>query len=109
LIPIDPTRIQTALSGYQVGGELGRGAYGLVLAGRHLRLNRPVAIKVLDPGGDGDGLARFAAEAQVLASLDHPHVVRVHDYVEADGLCLIVMERLAGGDAAGLGWHVRPA
>ncbi|GAA3386102.1 hypothetical protein GCM10020369_22150 [Cryptosporangium minutisporangium] len=49
-------------------------------------------------GGD-----RFLAEAQLLAELDHPHIVRLHDYVEHDGLCLLVMERLSGGSLGARG------
>lgn len=41
--------------------------------------------------------ARFVTEARLLASLDHPHVVPVFDFVEKDGLCLLVMELLPGG------------
>jgi serine/threonine-protein kinase len=96
---VDRVRVEAALPGYEIGAELGRGGFGLVLAGRHRRLARPVAIKILniEADTDDDSLARFAAEAQILANIDHPHVVRVHDYVEAEGLCLIVMEQLPGG------------
>jgi hypothetical protein len=88
-----------ALPGYEIGGELGRGAYGVVLAGRHRQLGREVAIKQLSPGlvSDGSVRSRFLAEAQVLASIDHPHIVPVYDYVEHDDACILVMERLAGG------------
>ena len=41
--------------------------------------------------------ARFVTEARLLAALDHPHVVPVFDFVEKDGLCLLVMELLPGG------------
>jgi serine/threonine protein kinase len=68
----------------------------LVLAGRHRSLNRDVAIKVLSATSE-EVSVRFATEAQILASMDHPHVVRVYDYIENNGLCLIVMELLAGG------------
>ena len=88
-----------ALPGYEIGAELGRGAYGVVLAGRHRQLGREVAIKQLSPGlvSDGSVRSRFLAEAQVLASIDHPHIVPVYDYVEHDDACILVMERLAGG------------
>ena len=88
-----------ALPGYEIGAELGRGAYGVVLAGRHRQLGREVAIKQLSPGlvTDGTVRSRFLAEAQVLASIDHPHIVPVYDYVEHDDACILVMERLAGG------------
>ena len=48
---------------------------------------------------DPEVRSRFVAEAQMLASLDHPHIVPVYDYIERDGLCLLVMEQLAGGTA----------
>ncbi|WP_238430731.1 serine/threonine-protein kinase, partial [Frankia nepalensis] len=92
---IDRESVAAALPNIEIGGRLGSGAFGLVLEGRHRRLNRDLAIKVLAAGPEGR--PRFEAEAQVLAGLDHPHIVRVHDYVETDDLCLIVMEMLAGG------------
>ncbi|WP_131749400.1 serine/threonine-protein kinase [Frankia sp. Cppng1_Ct_nod] len=96
---VDQARIATALPDYDVGAELGRGGFGAVLAGRHKLIHRDVAIKVLleDASGVEDIRERFLAEARVLAGLDHPHVVRIYDYVERDGLCLLVMEKLTGG------------
>src|SRR5438552_13897826 len=91
-----------ALPGYEIGGELGRGGWGVVFAGRHRQLDRQVAIKQLplafaaDPGVR----SRFVEEGRLLASLDHPHIVPVFDFVEYEGLCLLVMERLTGGTVA---------
>jgi len=82
---------------YTVGAELGAGAFGLVLAGEHQRMDLPVAIKVMRSDGPEGLTVGFAGEARTLAGFDHPHVVRVLDSREADGLCLIVMELLAGG------------
>lgn len=88
---------------------MGRGGFGAVYAARHRLMGRAVAVKVLlDHGGQsdpfvgsgdtgGDLRTRFLAEARVLAELDHPHIVRVYDYVEHAGLCLLVMEQLTGG------------
>jgi serine/threonine-protein kinase len=92
-------RIQAALPNYEVGEELGRGGWGVVYAGRHRQLGRAVAIKELPSGfgNDPEVRARFMAEAQTLAALDHPHVVPIYDYVEHDGMCLLVMENLSGG------------
>jgi TRAP transporter TAXI family solute receptor len=90
------TRVAAALPGYEIGTWLGAGSFGVVLGARHRRLDRPVAIKVLTAAQE-DMDARFAAEALVLAGLDHPHVVRVHDYVEPDDLHMIIMENLTGG------------
>jgi serine/threonine-protein kinase len=94
--------IAEALPAYDVGEELGRGAWGVVIAGTHRRLRRPVAIKQLPRafGTDPGVRARFLAEAQLLASLNHPHIVPIYDYIEHEGLCLLVMERLTGGTVA---------
>lgn len=96
---LDLERVRTALTSYEVGGELGRGAWGIVLEGRHLQLDREVAIKQLPRAFAADPVvrSRFLAEARLLASLDHPHIVPVFDFVESDGLCLLVMEKLSGG------------
>src|ERR1700722_14928070 len=96
---VDSDRLSEALPGYEIGGELGRGAFGVVRSGRHRQLGREVAIKQLPPDFAADPAVRrrFASEARVLASLDHPHTVPIFDYVEREGLCALVMELLPGG------------
>ena len=96
---VDYDRVAAALPAYEISSELGRGAYGVVLAGRHRQLGRLVAIKQLPVafGADPAVRARFIAEARVLATLDHPHIVAIYDFVDHEGLCLLVMERLTGG------------
>jgi non-specific serine/threonine protein kinase len=94
---VDHDRVVAALPAYDISGELGRGAYGVVLAGRHRQLGRLVAIKQLPLGSDPGLRTRFLAEARVLATLDHPHIVAIYDFVDDDGLCMVVMERLTGG------------
>ena len=91
--------VAAALPNYEVGGELGRGGWGVVLAGRHRQLDRQVAIKQLPRAFAADETVRrrFLVEAKLMASLDHPHIVPVYDFVEQDGLCLLVMELLPGG------------
>ncbi|WP_131786701.1 serine/threonine-protein kinase, partial [Protofrankia symbiont of Coriaria ruscifolia] len=93
---VDRARVAAALPGYELGDQIGAGAFGLVLAGWHRRLQRDVAIKVLATAQEG-ARVRFQTEARILAGMDHPHLVRVHDYAETDSLYLIVMEMLAGG------------
>lgn len=90
--------IVRALPGYEIDGELGQGAWGVVLGGRHRRLDRRVAIKQLPPflAADTEVASRFLREAQTAAALDHPHIVPVYDYVEDGDLALIVMERCEG-------------
>src|SRR4051794_29565417 len=96
---LDQDAVAAALPLYEVEGELGHGAWGVVLAGRHRQLGRDVAIKQLPRSFANDPAvrSRFIAEARLLASLEHPHVVPLYDFVEHDGLCLLVMERLTGG------------
>ncbi|SNQ46960.1 Protein kinase family protein [Frankia canadensis] len=90
--------VQAVLPDYDIGAELGQGGFGRVLAGRHRRLDRPVAIKVLElPAADPAAVADVDAEAQIIARLDHPHIVRVYDYIRTPELALIVMELLPGG------------
>lgn len=96
---LDRDVVAEALPAYEVGDELGRGAYGIVLSGTHKQLHRSVAIKQLPRafGFDPDVRKRFLSEARVLASMDHPHIVPIFDFVERDGVCVLVMEHLAGG------------
>ena len=96
---LDQQAVIDALPAYEIGGELGRGGWGVVLAGKHRQLGRDVAIKQLPRAfaADESIRSRFTVEARLLASLDHPHIVPVYDFVEQDGLCLLVMELLPGG------------
>jgi serine/threonine protein kinase len=93
------TQIADVLPDYEVERELGRGGMGVVLLGHHRRLGRPVAIKELPQtfATEPDIRDRFTTEARTLATLSHPHIVPVYDYVERGALCLIVMEELPGG------------
>jgi serine/threonine-protein kinase len=93
------TRIAEALPDYLVTRELGRGGMGVVFLGRHRRLDRGVAIKELPAtiASEPEVRDRFSSEARTLATLSHPHIVPIYDYVEREALCLIVMEELPGG------------
>lgn len=84
---------------YRVLHELGAGGTGRVLAAEDAFYGRRVAIKVLHVGGAGaagrEALLRFAREAKIASSIDHPNVVRVFDY-HPEGPYL-VMELMPGG------------
>ena len=83
---------------YQLASRIGVGGMGEVYQARDTTLNRQVAIKVLRPAvaNDPDRLARFRREAQVLASLNHPHIAQIHGFEEADGVRALVMELVDG-------------
>lgn len=93
------TALQAALPDYEVTQELGRGAMGIVYLGRHRALDRTVAIKELPPSFavDPEVRERFLTEARVVAALDHPHIVVIHDFVDRDGHLALVMEHLPNG------------
>ncbi|GMU06199.1 serine/threonine-protein kinase [Corallococcus caeni] len=67
---------------YQLEQELGRGGMATVFLARDLRLSRRVAVKVLHPGMEARLTERFRQEAEVVASLQHPNVLAVHDFGE---------------------------
>ncbi len=103
-----PEREDTELTGrliagkYEVGERLAGGGMGSVYTGRHKDLGSPVAIKVVDISWEGsdpiDIRERFRREAQALARLTHPNIVRVHDFgvLPGDGRFYMVMELVAG-------------
>jgi serine/threonine protein kinase len=91
-----------AVPGYEVLGVLGRGGMGVVYQARQLGLDRTVALKMFRTGiqsGPKD-LARFRAEAAVIARLRHPSIVQVYDVGEAEGRPYFVLEYVPGGSLA---------
>jgi serine/threonine-protein kinase len=90
---------QTVLDRYLVEEELGAGAMGTVYRGRHVKLKRPVAIKVMHDHLTGEPtlLERFRREAHAAGKLAHANVVSVLDTGETDdGRPVMVMEYAAG-------------
>jgi len=83
---------------YEIVRELARGGMAEVYLGRDLLLDRPVALKVLarELSRDEAFVERFRREAQAAANLNHPNVVNVYDWGEADGSYFIVMEYVGG-------------
>ncbi|MGH2707818.1 MAG: serine/threonine-protein kinase, partial [Actinomycetota bacterium] len=86
---------------YRLGEIIGAGGMGEVLHGHDEVLDRPVAIKLLrkELASDPGSLERFRREARIAASLSHPGIASVFDFVEeGDGRPLMVMELLVGRD-----------
>src|SRR5262245_25171452 len=87
------------LPGYEVEELLGRGGMGVVYKARHLKLNRPVAIKMMLTGAWADRqlLKRFMQEAETIAALRHENIVQVYDVGNLDDLPYFTMEFVDGG------------
>jgi serine/threonine protein kinase len=102
-----PPQSHDDMTGKQVGHfiiekEIGRGGMATVYSARQTSMNRTVAIKILprhflhDPGF----LERFEREVEVISQLEHPHILPIYDYGEADGVPFIAMRYLGGGSMA---------
>jgi eukaryotic-like serine/threonine-protein kinase len=105
--PDEPTPLRERtdlpqIPGYEVEAVLGRGGMGIVFKARHLRLNRPVALKMALAGAYADPLdqARFQREAEAAAGMRHPNIVQVYDVGESNGRPYFTMEYIEGGSLA---------
>jgi len=87
--------------GYQLEGVLGQGGVGVVYRALHLRLHRPVALKML---ARAHALPRererFELEAEAVAALRHPNIVHIYDVGDVNGQPYFTMELVEGGSLA---------
>src|SRR5215831_5210776 len=86
------------LGTYEIVGPLGKGGMGEVYRARDAKLKREVAIKVLPDAfaRDAERIARFQREAEVLASLNHPHIAAIFDLAEFGESRFLVLELVEG-------------
>jgi eukaryotic-like serine/threonine-protein kinase len=90
--------IGTQLGAYRIESVLGQGGMGVVYRALDTKLNRTVAVKLLsDDLADAASRRRFQREAQTASSLNHPHILTVHDAGEVDGRQYLVTEFVDGG------------
>jgi eukaryotic-like serine/threonine-protein kinase len=90
---------ETLAEKYLVEQLIKRGGMGSVYRGKHVMMDKTVAIKVLRPSLAGDDVvvARFSREAKAASRISHPHAVSVTDFGEAEtGVVFLVMEYLDG-------------
>jgi eukaryotic-like serine/threonine-protein kinase len=92
------------LGQYRILSVLGEGGMATVYRARQDSVNRDVAIKVIESklARNPEFLKRFRREAETVAALDHPHIVKVFDYGQSGDLVYLVMQLLAGGSLADL-------
>ena len=88
----------TRLGPYEITGQIGAGGMGEVYRATDTNLKRTVAIKVLPEAvaTDGERLARFQREAEVLARLNHPNIAAIYGLEKSDGTAALVMELVEG-------------
>jgi serine/threonine protein kinase len=84
------------LGNYRLTRLLGRGGFADVYLDEHVYLNKPAALKVLHLRLGEQETEQFLREAQTLARLEHPHIVRVLDFAVQDGLPFLVMDYALG-------------
>src|SRR5215813_6394518 len=95
----DPLIGQTLASKYKIEKLIKQGGMGAVYRGKHVLMDKTVAIKVLKPSlaGDDAVVARFSREAKAASKISHPHAVSVTDFGESEnGVVFLVMEYLDG-------------
>lgn len=87
------------IKSYQIDSLLGEGGYGVVYRASQTVVAREVAIKVILPryANSPEFIRRFESEAQVIARLEHPHVVPLYDYWREPDSAYLVMRYLRGG------------
>jgi serine/threonine-protein kinase len=90
---------ESVIAGYRIVHLAGRGGMGVVYEAIQTSLERPVALKLIDPAhaDDPEARTRFIRESRAAASLAHPHVIPVYEAGEDGGLLFITMRLVRGG------------
>jgi Protein kinase domain len=94
--------VGSVVGGYRLEALLGYGGMGVVYRAQHLALQRPAAVKIIQPqmADTPEFRDRFRRESRTAASLEHPNIVPIFDAGDADGVLYIAMRLIAGQDLA---------
>src|SRR5215211_8931410 len=97
-------RIEQVVKGYELREQIGEGGYGVVYRAYQPLVGRDVAVKIILPqyANHPDFIRRFEAEAQLVARLEHLHIVPLYDYWREPGVAYLVMRLLRGGNIQSL-------
>src|SRR5215470_13667698 len=90
-------RVGQQLGNYRLTGLRGQGGFAEVYLGQHVRLNLQAAIKVLHTHLTDQEVEHFQQEAETIATLMHPAIVRILDYDVQEGVPFLVMDYAPGG------------
>jgi RNA polymerase sigma factor (TIGR02999 family) len=98
IAPAPPDLGGRVVGSYTIGARLGAGGMGEVYVARDAKLDRSVAVKLLsrDLALNPERLLRFHAEARAASSLNHPHILVIHDFGDLDGRPFMVTEYVEG-------------
>ena len=98
------------LRGYRLLERIGSGSFGAVWRALQPEVGRDVAVKAIHPqlANDPEFIRRFETEAQIVARLEHPHIVPLYDYWREPGGAYLVMRYLRGGSLAERARHGGP-
>ncbi len=99
MLPLPLPITTRGLPGYELREEVGSGAFGVVRRAYQPSVGREVAIKIIRPeyANDPQFIRRFEVEAQLVARLEHPHIVPLHDYWRNPDGAFLVLRWLGGG------------
>jgi WD40 repeat protein/transcriptional regulator with XRE-family HTH domain len=93
-----------AIHGYALAERIGKGGMGSVYRAVQPNVEREVAVKIILPvyANHPDFIRRFEAEAQLVARLEHPHIVPLYDFWREPSVAYLIMRLLRGGSVQGL-------
>jgi WD40 repeat protein/serine/threonine protein kinase len=94
--------VSQRVRGFELLEPLGEGRFGTVYRAHQPALQREVAVKVIKPehANNPEFVRRFESDAQMIARLEHPNIVPLHDYWREPGRAFIVMRLMSGGNLA---------
>src|SRR5690242_19975901 len=90
-------RIGQQLGQYRLTRLIGKGGFAEVYLGEHVRMLTQFAVKVLHAQLEREEENRFQEEARIVASLNHPNLIHLHDYAVHDGTPYLVMDLASNG------------
>jgi serine/threonine protein kinase len=96
----DRVEVGQEIGRYAITGRLGEGGMGAVYLAEQRETGRPVALKILlsEMAASEEFRRRFVRESEYASSLNHPNIVRVHEFGEANGVAFMAMEYVPGHD-----------